>query len=79
VTDPTPDDTEAMALALVCLLHEATGGEAMEWQKIRLVDGIPDALAFAARQGWLLIDDSGRAALTDLGCSLAEELGRPLQ
>jgi hypothetical protein len=73
-----PNDTEAMALAFIRLLHEATDGEAMQWQTIRLIDGIEDAIAFAARQGWLVMDDSGRAALTDLGCSLAEELGRPL-
>ena len=73
-----PNDIEAMALALIRLLHEATDGEAMQWQTIRLIDGTEDAIAFAVRQGWVLIDGSGRAALTDLGCSLAEELGRPL-
>jgi hypothetical protein len=73
-----PNDTEAMALALMRLLHEATDGEAMQWQAIRLIDGTEDAIAFAVRKGWMLTDGSGRAALTDLGCSLAEELGRPL-
>jgi hypothetical protein len=72
-----PNDTEAMAMALIRLLHEATGGEAMRWQTIRPIDGIEDALLFAFQQGWLLTDGD-RAALTELGCSIAEELGRPL-
>jgi len=72
-----PDDTEAMALALMRLLHEATNGEPMQWHTIRLIDGIEGALLFASQQGWLLIDGD-RAALTELGCSIAEELGRPL-
>ena len=72
-----PNDTEAMALALIRLLHEATDGEAMRWQTIRLIDETEDAIVFAFQQGWLLIDGN-RAALTDLGYSIAEELGRPL-
>jgi len=40
--------------------------------------GSSNLISFAVRQGWVLIDGSGHAALTDLGCSLAEELGRPL-
>ena len=72
-----PNDTEAMALALIRLLHEATDGEAMRWQTIRLIDETEDAIVFALQQGWLLIDGN-RAALTDLGCSIAEDLGRPL-
>ena len=73
-----PNDTEAMALALIRLIHEATDGEAMQWQTIRLIDGTEHAIAFAVGHGWMLTDGGGRAALTDLGCSLAEELGRPL-
>lgn len=72
-----PNDTEAMALALVRLLHEATNGEPLQWQAIRMIDGIGDALLFGFQQGWLLLDGD-RAALTELGCSVAEEVGRPL-
>jgi hypothetical protein len=72
-----PNDTEAMALALIRLLHEAADGEALQWHTIRLIEGTEGAIAFAFQQGWLLIDGS-RAALTDLGCSVAEEVGRPL-
>lgn len=72
-----PNDTEAMALALIRLLHEASDGEAMQWHTIRPIDGIEGAIVFALQQGWLLIDGN-RAALTDLGFSIAAELGRPL-
>jgi hypothetical protein len=73
-----PNDTEAMALALIRLLHEVTDGKAMQWHTLRRIDGTEGAIAFAVRHGWMLIDDSRSAALTDLGCSVAEELGRPL-
>jgi hypothetical protein len=73
-----PNDIEAMALAMIRLLHEVTAGQAMQWQTIRPIDGTEAAIAFAVQQGWLLIDGSNRAALTDLGCSIAEEMGRPL-
>jgi hypothetical protein len=74
-----PNDTEAMALALIRLLHEAVGGEAMQWQPIRRIDDATEgAIAFAAEQGWVLVDGTRRVALTDDGCRLAEELGRPL-
>ncbi|WP_428658919.1 hypothetical protein [Reyranella sp.] len=72
-----PNDTESMALALLRLLHEATDGEPMQWQTVRLIDGIEGALLFAVQNGWLVIDGN-RAALTVLGCSIAEDLGRPL-
>jgi hypothetical protein len=72
-----PNDTEAMALALIRLLQEATDGEAMQWRTFRLIEGTEGAIVFALQRGWLLIDGN-RAALTDLGCSVAEELGRPL-
>jgi hypothetical protein len=72
-----PNNTEAMALALIRLLHEATDGQAMQWRAIRLIDGIEGAIVFAVQQGWLLINGN-HAALTDLGCSVAEEVGRPL-
>ena len=72
-----PNDTEAMALALIRLLHEAADGEAMQWHTIRLIEGTEGAVMFALQQGWLLIDGN-RAALTDIGCTVAEELGRPL-
>jgi hypothetical protein len=71
------DDTEAMALALIRLLHEVAHGEAMQWHTLRQIDGTEGAVAFAVQQGWLLIEGN-LAALTDLGCSVAEELGRPL-
>jgi len=74
---PMPNDTEAMALALIRLLHEASDGEAMQWHMVRQIDGTEGAFVFAFQQGWLLIDGN-RAALTDLGYSIAEELGRPL-
>lgn len=73
-----PNDTEAMALALIRVLHEATDGQAMQWRTIRQIDGGTDvAVAFAVDRGWLLSDARG-VALTDLGCRLAEDLGRPL-
>ena len=74
-----PNDTEAMALALIRLLHEATDGEAMQWQPIRRIDdATDDAVALAIERGWVLVDDSRCVALTDHGRRLAEELGRPL-
>jgi hypothetical protein len=73
-----PHDTEAMALAFIRLLHEATDGEAMQWRAVRRIEGTEGAIAFAIGQGWVLIDAGHRAALTDLGCRLAEELGRHL-
>lgn len=73
------NDTEAMALALVRLLHEATGGTATQWRKIRRINGATeDAVAHAVQRGWVLVDASRGIALTDLGCRLAAELGRPL-
>jgi len=73
------NDTEAMAMALVRLLHEAADGEALEWQPIRRIDdATEDAVALAVERGWILIDDGRRVALTQHGRRLAEELGRPL-
>jgi len=71
------NDTEAMALAVIRLLYEVARGEAMQWHTLHQIDGTEDAIVFALQQGWLLIDGN-LAALTDLGCSVAEELGRPL-
>ena len=74
-----PNDTEAMALAVIRLLHEATGGEAMQWRTVRRIDGATEgAVAFAVARGWLVEDASRRVALTEVGRQLAEELGRPL-
>ena len=73
-----PNETEAMALALIRLLHEATEGAGM-WRTLRRLDGATDAaVALAAERGWLERDDTGRVALTDAGRELAQELGRPL-
>ena len=72
-------ETEAMALALVRLLHEATDGDSMPWRTIRRLDGATDgAVALAAERGWLQRDDTGRVALTDAGREVAQALGRPL-
>jgi len=75
-----PNDTEAMALALIRLLHEATDGDAEQWRTIRRLDGATDGVvAFATERGWLQHDEqSGRVALTNMGRELAEELNRPL-
>jgi Mn-dependent DtxR family transcriptional regulator len=74
-----PNETEAMALALLRLLHEATDGDAMQWRTIRRLDGGTEgAVAFAAERGWLQHDDSGRVALTDAGREVAQALGRLL-
>jgi hypothetical protein len=74
-----PNDTEAMALALIRLLHEATGGTEMQWRKIRRIDGATDdAVALAVQRGWVLVDASRGIALTEGGCRLAAELGRLL-
>ena len=74
-----PNETEAMAFALIRLLHEATDGDSMQWRTIRRLDGATDgAVALAAERGWLQRDDSGRVALTDAGREVAEGLGRPL-
>jgi hypothetical protein len=74
-----PDETEAMALALVRLLHEATDGDSIPWRTIRRLDGATDgAVALAAERGWLQRDDTGRVALTDAGREVAQALGRPL-
>jgi hypothetical protein len=75
-----PNDTEAMAFALIRLLHEATEGDSSEqWRTIRWLDRATDgAVALAVSRGWLQHDDAGRVALTDTGRELAEALGRPL-
>jgi len=74
-----PDETEAMALALIRLLHEATDGDSIPWRTIRRFDGATDgAVALAAERGWLRRDDTGRVALTDAGREIAQALGRPL-
>jgi hypothetical protein len=74
-----PNEIEAMAFALIRLLHEATDGDSMPWRAIRRLDGATDeAVALAAERGWLHRDDSGRVALTDAGREVAEGLGRPL-
>jgi hypothetical protein len=73
------DDTEAMAMAIIRLMHEATDGEAMQWRTLRRIDVDTDAaVALAVQRGWVLFDDGRGIALTDLGCQLAEELARPL-
>jgi hypothetical protein len=75
-----PTETEAMALALVRLLHEATDGDSMPWRTIRRLDGATDgAVALAAERGWLQRDDFGRVALTDVGREVAEALRGPLR
>lgn len=74
-----PNDTEAMALAFIRLLYEATVGEGMQWRTIRRIDCATDgAVAVAVERGWVLVDASRRVALTDHGRQLAEELARPL-
>ena len=73
------NETEAMALALIRLLHEATDGDSMQWRTIRRLDGATDeAVALAAERGWLQRDESGQVALTDAGREVAQALGRPL-
>lgn len=73
-----PNDTEAMAIALIRLLHEATDGDSMQWRTIRRIDGAADgAVALATESGWLQRDDAGRVALTDAGRELAQALDRP--
>ena len=37
-----PNETEAMAFALIRLLHEATDGDSMQWRTIRRLDGATD-------------------------------------
>jgi hypothetical protein len=74
-----PNETEAMAIALIRLLHEATDGDSMPWRTIRRLDGATEeAVALAAERGWLQRDDFGRVALTDTGREIAEGLGGPL-
>lgn len=74
-----PTETEAMALALVRLLHEATDGDSMPWRTIRRLDGATDgAVELAVERGWLQRDDFGRVALTDMGREVAEALRGPL-
>lgn len=74
-----PNETEAMALALIRLLHEATDGDLMPWRTIRRLDGATDgAVAFAVERGWVQREESGRVALTDAGREVARALGRPL-
>jgi Mn-dependent DtxR family transcriptional regulator len=72
-------ETEAMALALIRILHEATDGDSMQWRTIRRLDGATDdAVALAVERGWLQHDDSGQVALTEAGRELAEAPGRRL-
>ena len=69
-----PNEIEAMAIALIRLLHEATDGDSLPYRSIRRLDGATDeAVAFAAERGWLQRDDSGRVAL---GCGLVGALIR---
>jgi hypothetical protein len=74
------NETEAMAFALIRLLHEATDGDSMQWRTIRRLDGAAadGAVALATKRGWLQRDASGRVALTEAGREVAEELGRTL-
>lgn len=74
-----PNETEAMALALIRLLHEATDGDPMQWRAIRQLDGGTEGVvALAVERGWLQRDEFGRVALTNAGRELAEALGKPL-
>jgi len=74
-----PSDTEAMALALIRLLHESTDGDPIQWRTIRQIDGATEgAMALAVERGWLQVDESGAVALTEQGRDLAQELGRLL-
>ena len=73
------NETEAMAFALIRLLHEATDGNSMPWRTIRRLDDATDgAVTLATERGWLQRDDSGRVALTDAGREVAQTLGWPL-
>ena len=66
-----PSDTEAMALALIRLLHEATDGDPMQSRTVRQIDG-------ATEEAMALAVESGSVALTAQGRELAQELGRLL-
>ena len=74
-----PSDTEAMALALIRLLHEATDRDPVRWRTIRQIDAATErAMAHAVERGWLRVDEHGAVALTEQGRELAQELGRLL-
>lgn len=75
-----PNETEAMALALLRLLYDAKGGEPRRWQTVRRLDGATDdAIRFAQAHGWIQVDDGRGIALTLVGHQLAEDLAQPLQ
>lgn len=75
-----PNETEAMALALVRLLYEATEGVPLQWRMFQELDSDAEvAMKFAGAQGWILADDSRGIALTEAGRQIAEDLGPPLQ
>lgn len=75
-----PNEAEAMALALIRLLFEATEGESLQWRMFRKLDSdAEEAMKFAVRRGWILSDDSRGITLTEAGRRIAEELGRSLQ
>lgn len=75
-----PNETQAMALALLRVLHDATDGEPLRWQNVRRLDGATDeAIRFAQARGWIEIEDGRGIALTVAGHQLAEDLAQPLQ
>jgi hypothetical protein len=68
-----PSETETLALHLVHVLHEATGGQPQKWHMLAAVDGMTaEAIVFAAARGWVLVEAGQSICLTDAGRRLVE-------
>ena len=62
-----PSETESLALHLVHVLHEATGGQPQQWHMLAAMDGMTaEAMVFAVARGWVLV------CLTDAGRRLVD-------
>jgi hypothetical protein len=68
-----PSETETLALHLIHVLHEATGGQPQQWHMLAAVDGMTaEAIVFAVARGWVLVEAGQSICLTDAGRRLVE-------
>jgi hypothetical protein len=66
-------ETETVALHLVRVLFNSTGGLPHEWRMLEELDGATtDAIEFAAERGWVTIQGSHSICLTEAGRHLIE-------
>ena len=68
-----PSETEPLALQLVRVLYEATGGRPQQWHLLAAMDGMTaKAIVFAVARGWVLVEADQSICLTDAGRRLVE-------